>query len=325
MLRSKALRVERQGVSVQDKLLGSTDFLGKWGSRFAPLANACSRFSPLRVLLEKFAGIHRRRLLPPYRYRTFSRQFKRWQGHSGWSSGGEDVVLFATCLVNYHYPDIGKATLSVLGRNGLAPCLPQQRCCGMPALDGGDIDKARALARFNVERLLPAVRRGAPVLVLQPTCTYVLKQEYPVILGTPEAREVADRTFDLCEYLMKLHGAGKFNLNFVRRPGKIAYHFPCHLKAQNIGMKTRELLELIPGSEVHVVERCSAIDGTWGLKEEYFDKSLEVADKLFNEIRLCSPDLVASDCSLAGVQIRQGTGTTPLHPIEIVARAYGAG
>lgn len=322
MLRAKALRAEREGVSFQDRVLASTDFLGKWGSRFAPLANASLKVSLFRWAMEKLAGIHRRRLLPPLRAPGFPVHFRRWAG-SGDDAGSEAVALFSTCLVNYHFPEVGRAALSVLRRNGVAALLPAQRCCGMPALDGGDTQRAAAQARFNVEHLLPAVRRGAPVVVLQPTCGYVLKQEYPLLLGTPEAKEVASRTLDLCEFLWQRHGRGKLNLDFSRSPGKVAYHLPCHLKAQNIGVKSRDLLELIPGTQVELVDRCSAIDGTWGLKKEHFDQSLQIAAPLLQEVQACSPDLVASDCSLAGLQILQGTGRKPLHPVEILARAYG--
>jgi Fe-S oxidoreductase len=151
----------------------------------------------------------------------------------------------------------------------------------------------------------------------------MLKQEYPWLDGSDDARLVASHTRDLFEYLMRLHADGKLDTNFSKRPGRVAYHLPCHLKAQNLGTKSADLLRLIPGSEVEVIERCSGVDGTWGLKREYYELSLKVAEPLFKGIEAARPDRVASDCPLAALQIAQGTGAAPRHPIQIVADAYG--
>ncbi|MFN3476262.1 MAG: heterodisulfide reductase-related iron-sulfur binding cluster, partial [Candidatus Methylomirabilales bacterium] len=233
------------------------------------------------------------------------------------------VILFYTCFVNYNAPEIGKAAVAVLERNGIGVLCPEQRCCGMPFLDGGDIASASANARFNVEQLSPLVREGSPVIVPGPTCSYVLKQEYPLLVEGEEARALAARTYDLCEYLMRLKEEGQLDTSFVKPMGRIAYHLPCHLKAQNIGYKSLDLLKLIPGTTVDLIEGCSGIDGTWGLKREYFNLSFQVADRLLKGIREARPDLVVSDCPLAGLQIEQGTERKPLHPIQVLKEAYG--
>jgi glycerol-3-phosphate dehydrogenase subunit C len=231
------------------------------------------------------------------------------------------VALFYTCYVNYNDPQVGKACVEVLERSGVAVSCPEQRCCGMPFLDGGDIRAAKEKARFNLRSLLKAVEEGCDIVVPGPTCSYTLKQEYPRLLG-PEAEPVASRTYDVCEYLMGLHGQGALNTEFGSSPGKIVYHLPCHLKAQNIGYKSRDLMQLIPGATVEVVDRCSGHDGTWSVKKEYFEMSLKVGRRLFEEVREAQPALGASDCPLASLQIEQATGVRPVHPVQVLQAAY---
>ncbi len=321
MLRSKAVEAREQGVSFQDKVLGNTDLIGRWGAALAPLVNWVNRTPLLRFLLEKVAGIHRKRVLPPYHRQTFAGWFARHPSMRGAANGR--ALLFYTCFVNYNAPEVGKAAVAVLERNRVGVLCPEQRCCGMPYLDGGDIASASANARFNVERLAPFVRQGYAVVVPGPTCSYVLKHEYPLLVEGEEAKAVAARTYDLCEYLMGLKEEGHLDTGFVKEMGRIAYHLPCHLKAQNIGYKSLDLLKLIPGTTVDLIEGCSGIDGTWGLKQQYFDLSFRVADRLFRGIREAKPDLVVSDCPLAGLQIQQGTGRRPLHPVQVLKEAYG--
>jgi Fe-S oxidoreductase len=213
--------------------------------------------------------------------------------------------------------------VAVLERNRVEVTLPEQRCCGMPYLDGGAVKDARDLIADNARSLAAVVRRGYQIVVPGPTCSYMLKQEYPWLDGSEDARLVSANTHDLSEYLMRLHSEGKLDHGFRGSPGRVAYHLPCHLRAQNIGTKSADLLRLIPGAQVEVIERCSGMDGTWGLKKEYFELSLKVADPLFKEIGAARPDCVATDCPLAALQIMQGTGVAARHPIQILADAYG--
>jgi Fe-S oxidoreductase len=232
--------------------------------------------------------------------------------------------LFYTCGVNFNEPEVGKACVRVLERNGVEVRCPEQRCCGMPFLDGGDIGATKKNAQANVAYLQPWVEKGYDIVVPGPTCSYMLKQEYPWLLKSESAKAVAGKTFDICEYFMSLHSEGKLDTRFVRGAGKIAYQIPCHLRAQNIGFKSRDLMQLIPDTRVQVFEKCAAIDGTWGLKEQYFALSLKVAEPLLKAIREGAPDLTVSDCSLAALQIEQGTRIKPLHPVQVLDRAYGS-
>jgi glycerol-3-phosphate dehydrogenase subunit C len=319
MLRAQALEARRRGVKFQDRVLGDTDLLGRLGGLTAPVANLANRMAPGRFVLEKTLGVHRQRLLPSFHTRTFASWFK---GRKRQAPAGErKVALFYTCYVNYNDPQVGKACVEVLERSGVAVSCPDQKCCGMPFLDGGDVSRAKEKASFNLRSLREAVEEGCDIVVPGPTCSYTLKQEYPRLLG-PDAEAVASRTYDMCEYLMLLHGQGALNTEFGSSPGKIAYHLPCHLKAQNIGYKSRDVMKLIPGASVEVVDRCSGHDGTWSVKKEYFEMSMKVGRRLFEDVQEAQPALVATDCPLAAIQIEQATGVRAVHPVQVLQAAY---
>ena len=322
MLRSRAVQTKGDGQSLQDRFLGQVDTIGRLGSLFAPLMNWLNRNSLSRWLMEKTVGIHRTRILPTYASETFQRWFAKRAANKPTASG-KKVVLFYTCSVNFTETDIGKACVRVLEKNGVEVQCPDQRCCGMPFLDGGDVEATKNNAKANVDSLHAWVAKGYDIVVPGPTCSYMLKQEYPWLLKSDAAKAVGASTFDICEYLMALHSEGKLDIRFVRGAGKIAYQMPCHLRAQNIGYKSRDLMQLLPATTVQTFEKCAAIDGTWGLKQQYFDLSLKVAEPLLRDIRESEPDLTVSDCSLAGLQIQQGAAVKPLHPVQVLEIAYG--
>jgi len=326
MLRGKAIEAKTKGVSLQDKLLSRTDFIGGVSTKAAPLVNLTLKSKPFRFLMEKTIGIHRDRNLPKYSSKTFAswyRGHKKQEARSQKPDGQESpkVVFFHTCSVNYNDTDTGKAAIQVLEKNGIEVEVPQQKCCGMPYLDGGDIDTAKKNAEYNVSMLAGYVRRGYDVVTPGPSCSYLIKQEYPILLNSADARSVAAHTFDMMEYLAKLNKENKLSKDFKNPQGEITYHLPCHLKVQNIGFKSRDVLQLIPETKVDVVAKCSGHDGTWSLKKEYFKLSLEVGKPLFD--KFTNESSAASDCPLAQLQIEKGSGKKPRHPIQILRDAYG--
>jgi Fe-S oxidoreductase len=194
----------------------------------------------------------------------------------------------------------------------------------MPYLDAGDIEGARLNAARNLAALGPLVDEGAPVVVPQPTCSYVLKKDYPMLVPGEEARKVAKATQDFFEYLAGRRQEGTLVTEFPgRSPGQVAYQMPCHLRAQNMGFKTRDVLQLIPGTKVSVVEKCTAMDGTWAMKKEYYPLSLEYARKAVKEMDASAPDVHATDCTLSALQIEAVRGKKPAHPISLLREAYG--
>ncbi len=326
MLRGKAIEAKKHGVPLRDKMLSRTDLLGIVSTKVAPLVNWTLESKPFRILMEKTVGIHKERNLPKYSSQTFSSWYKRHktQGTRVEKSDNREspkVVFFHTCSVNYNDVDTGKAAIQVLEKNGVHVEVPPQKCCGMPYLDGGDVDNAKKHAAYNLGQLADYVKKGYDVVSPGPSCSCLMKQEYPMLSDNPDAKLVAAHTFDMMEYLARLNKEGKLSTDFKKPQGNVTYHLPCHLKAQNIGFKSRDVLELIPDTKVDVVAKCSGHDGTWSLKKEYFKMSLEVGKPLFDKfIDGGSP---ASDCPLAQLQIEKGSGAKPRHPIQILRDAYG--
>jgi Fe-S oxidoreductase len=272
--------------------------------------------------MEAVVGIDRTRNLPKFHHKTFARWFRQRGG--GRRSEGPRIAFFYSCSVNYNEPQVGRDCVSVLEKNGCQVSCPEQVCCGMPYLDGGDVAAATANAERNVRALLPFVEQGAKVVVPQPTCSYVLKKEYPWMVPGEAAQKVAAATQDVFEFLAGRHKEGQLSTDFPgKKPGRIAYQMPCHLRAQNMGFKTRDVIQLIPGAEVHTVESCTAMDGTWGMKKEYFPISLQYAKRVAHKMEAAKPDTYMTDCTLSALQIEEARGERPAHPLTLLREAYG--
>jgi glycerol-3-phosphate dehydrogenase subunit C len=323
MLREKAVRAKRKGIPIQDRALGEPGRLGSLLSGpLAPLSNLIQTSALLRKVNEKALGISAE--FPPP---TFApKKLATWLAdHEPLSTAGErgEVALFATCLGDYNFPRIAAASVRVLEKNGYSVVRPEQECCGMPNLDGGDLEAAKDKARFNVSRLLPFVEQGKPVVVCGPTCSYTMKKEWPELLGTDAARKVAASTFEIMEFVEKLRRDKTLVRNFKKGFGKVAYHAACHLRAQKIGTPGARILGLLPDTEVDVVEKCSAVDGTWGMKAQHYEMGRKYAQKLVRGIESAEAKLVVTDCALSALRIEKETGTRPLHPAEALAQGYG--
>jgi Fe-S oxidoreductase len=273
-------------------------------------------------------GIHRDRRLLHFSGETFPRWFGRRTRTTTVDPPVRKVALFASCLVNFQATDVGKATVQVLEKNGVQVVFPEQRCCGMPSFDIGDTQAIQQAARSNVASLYPLVVDGYDVVVPTASCSLMLKREYPELHQDEKTKRVAERTFDVCEYLMAMKKTGHLATDFTQKPGRVAYQIPCHLRDQNIGFKSRELMECA-GAQVDVIEQCSGHDGAWSAKVEFFQLSMKIAGKAMRAIGHTQADLVASDCPLAGLQLDQAGasahvgGRSTLHPIQIVRDAYG--
>src|SRR3989442_1619739 len=343
MLRARAAGARTNGVTLQDKLLGNAELVGRLGSLGAPLSNWVNELGVHRAFMQSVVGIHKKRNMPKSERKTSGRCSRRPAAgrpggparagggapagepaaHQAPPAAARRVALFHTCSVEYYEPATGRAAVGVLERNRVDVSVPPQRCCGMPYLDGGAVDEAKALIRDNVKSLAAAVREGREIVVPGPTCSYMLKQEYPWLDGSEDAQLVAANTRDLFEYLAKLHAAGELDTNFTAPGGARTYHLPCHLPGPDIRPKSADVLRTIPGASVDVVEKCSAVDGTWGFKKEYYELSLKLAKPLFDAIATAGAPTAATDCPLAALQIEQGPGRKPKYPIEILATAYG--
>ncbi len=325
MQRAKLAWNRQRSVKPQNNLLSNPDTVGEIGSRFPRLVNWLNRNKIARRLIERTVGIHHNRNLPNYHAQTFEKWAK---GHSFRTFSELDrkakVAFFPTCTVNYNSPHVGQAAVGVLERNNVEVIIPEQICCGAPSLHGGVYEDAVEKVKQNLENLHQAVEAGYDIIAPSPTCSMMIKEEYPLLVNDSRAQIVAEKTFDLCEYLMILHRSKKFDTNFVKGFGKVAYHFPCHLKNQNIGYTSRNLLRMLPDTEVEMIDRCSGFDGVWGMHKDTYDLSLKYGQKLFQDIEKSVPDLVVSDCPLSQLQIQKGTEKHAVHPILLIWEAYTA-
>jgi len=331
MLRTDAMRHATGQVTrrarLTDQVLGRTDLVGRVGTATAPLANAAmgKPGSLVRKAMEATVGIASQRLLPPFARERFSTWFKKRIRTRIERSQGR-VAIFPTCLVEYQDPTIGQDLVKVYERNRIECSLVEDaQCCGAPHLHSGDLETFTRQATKNVRRLAAAVRAGNDVVVPQPTCGYILKKDYLVYVGGADAELVAANTYDAAEYLMKVHKGEGTTLDTEFSgdvPATITYHTPCHLRAQNIGLKSRDLMKLT-GAKVALAQSCSGIDGMWGLRAENYDIAKGVGGKLGEEIGRLGGEVVAGDCHLANGAITEETGRIPVHPIQVIARAYG--
>ncbi|TMA59326.1 MAG: anaerobic glycerol-3-phosphate dehydrogenase subunit C [Deltaproteobacteria bacterium] len=319
--RAKALGVKKKGVPLVDKLLGNPDLVGKLGTATAPLANWGNENALNRQLMHSVVGIHKDKKLPRFASKTFAAQF---DGHHKTPRGepAAKIAFFSTCYVNYNQPEIGTDTLEVMAHNNIDVAFAYERCCGMPLWHNGDMDGAIAAARRNVDSLTQHVKDGRKVIATNPTCSQMIRVEYPRLLGTDEAKKLAAQTMDPMEFLAGLAAQGKLKKDFKTGAGNLSYHMPCHLRAQNIGYKTRDVLSLLPDTNVKVVEECSGHDGTWAMKKENFEQSMKWGSRAFQAMADDNPKVTCSDCPLAALQIEQGNGRRPLNPMQILARSY---
>jgi glycerol-3-phosphate dehydrogenase subunit C len=336
MLRAKAARFHHQGAKLRDRLLTSTDAVGKLATIpvVVQFVNAANKSSLARGLMQKALGVHKDRVLPEYtgaRFRSHARPKTAFPVREGKNAPGK-VALFSTCYINYNEPGIGHDLLKVLEHNEIPYVLAEkENCCGMPKLEQGDLEAVAKLMERNVAQLAPLAKQGYAILTPVPSCTLMFKQELPLLFPNDEnVLAVRDAMFDPFEYLMARKRDGLLKTEFPKPLGKVVYHVPCHSRVQKIGLRTKEGLESVPGTEVTTVERCSGHAGTWGVKKEFHEIALKIGRPVVRQIAETQPDYFTSDCMLAGHHLDEGLaradgrGKAELHhPITLLRKAYG--
>ena len=323
-LREKAQRARRNGVTLQDQVLGEPQLLGELtAGPQARIANFVSANSLVRKGIEKVTGVSAKFPLPKFATESFPSWWAKHVppddvGHNG------EVVLFATCYLDYNTTGPAIAAVKVLEKNGVrVHYAAGQTCCGMPNLDGGDVSRAQEKARQNVDALLPHVKEGRAVVVPGPTCSYMISHEYAGLLDSPEAKLVGAATIDLMKWIdTNLRRTKKLDKNFKRKLGKVAVQAPCHLRAQKIAFPAMSVLEAT-GAEVELIQECSAVDGTWGMKAQYYELGRRYSQKLLRQMREAEPDLHVTDCPLSALRMSHELGVRVVHPIEALEMAYG--
>src|SRR5450759_2536263 len=282
MLRAKAIKFKQGGTTLRDRLLTSTDAIGRLAAIpvVAQTVNALNRNGAARALMDKVIGVHRERKLPPYspsRFRPHAAASTDFAVTDGARTRGK-VAIFATCYINYNEPGIGHDLLKILAHNDIPYVIVEKEaCCGMPKLELGDLDAVEKLKHINVPPLAKLARNGYAILTAVPSCTLMFGKERPLMFpDDAELKAVSEAMFEPFEYFVLRHKDGLLKTDFKQPLGKVSYHIPCHSRVQNIGQKTREMLQAIPGTQVTTVERCAGHDGTWGVKREYFGNSMKI-------------------------------------------------
>jgi glycerol-3-phosphate dehydrogenase subunit C len=323
--RYKAQRARVRGLTLRDKILEDPDRAGAMARASLGLANSANKVRLHRVFLEKVLGIHRDKLLPEFASTTF----EKWAQRAGKIAGepGGEVVLFQTCYVQNNEPQIGRDTVEVLENNQVdIRCTNGLQCCGMPAWERGDLETLRRMAKANLRILLPFVEKGAKVIAINPTCSMMMRREHPALVeieDRPAAEKVAAAVMDPSEFLWSIRNEPRFNTRFRSTPGAaVGYHAPCHLRAQGVGFKGRDLLRKIPGVVPQTVMECCGHDGTYAMTTEGFAASARIGKRAFDGMQESKSEIWATDCPLAALQFQQHAGVKPMHPMSILARAY---
>jgi glycerol-3-phosphate dehydrogenase subunit C len=333
MLRAKAVKNRGGATRWRDRILSSTDLVGNIAGIpvVAEIVNAVNRSSIGRKVLDMTLGVHPAAPVPPYRSNTLRKQLaKRTRPvPAAQAAGGTrgKVALFATCYGNRNEPEIGLDLVRVFEHNGIeVALLDRESCCGMPKFELGDLPAVAELKKKNLPPLLAMIERGYDIVAPIPSCVLMFKQELPLMFpDEPDVAKVKQHIFDPFEYLALRHKSGLMRTEFARPLGKIAYHVACHLRVQNIGLKTRDILQLIPGTTVEPIERCSGHNGTYGVKREFRDMSMKIGKPVIQRVEASRADFYASDCPMAGHQIESGLahGSPPTHPLTLLRMAYG--
>ena len=333
MLRAKAARFKKEGASTRDKILSATDKVGKLAGIpvVVNAVNATNRSKAGRALLEKTLGVHRDAPVPPYHSKTARKRLSRLKDAAvpastpaAGTSG--KVALFTTCYCNRNHPAVNEDLVAVFEHNGIAMRMASKEvCCGMPKLELGDLDSVAKAKAVNVPILAAMVDEGWDIVTPIPSCTLMFKQELPLMFpDDPDVIKVRDAMYDPFEYLMLRHKDEKLKTDFATSLGKVTYQVPCHLRVQNIGLKTRDALQLVPDTTVEVIERCSGHDGTYAVKKEFHEISKKIARPVVNKLKKGEADHFTSDCPMAAEQIVQDLDDhSANNPMSLLRKAYG--
>jgi glycerol-3-phosphate dehydrogenase subunit C len=343
MLRAKAVRTRKEGVGFRNRALSATDTIGKIAGIpvVAEIVNAVNRSTAGRAVLEKTLGVDSSAPIPEYHSRSARKRLRRLgkvapatapspaaanAAKSTAETAGR-VALFTTCYGNRNDPRINEDLVAVFEHNDIPVTLvAQERCCGMPRLELGDLESVARQKEHNIPQLIRAIDSGLDIVAPIPSCVLMFKQELPLMFpDDTEVQRVAKRIFDPFEYLMYRHRAGLLRTDFKRSLGKVSYHVPCHLRVQNIGLKTRDVLRLVPDTTVDAIERCSGHNGTYGVKKEFRAASMKIGRPVIQRVQSAGAEHYASDCPMAGEQIQSGLegGGEPEHPLTLLRLAYG--
>ncbi len=336
MLRYRAIEHKKGKTSFADSQLVKTDRNGTLARPVAGIVNWATnkKNKRVRTIINTLGDIHPEADLPKFNSRTLKARAKKPReiNREAPAFGMRKIALYATCFANYNKPAIGEAALDVLAQNGIEPKFVYPACCGMPELEQGNLDQVAANARKVSRELRPLIAEGYTIMSLVPSCSLMLKFEWPLILPDDEdVKALSAATMDFDQLLVDISKNEGLAKGLKPVKGGVTLHLSCHSRAQNIGQKSAELLKLIPNTDVSIIERCSGHGGTWGIKKAHHETALKIGKPVAREALKVHNAFVASTCPLASDHILEGMekqqkGSAPAHawhPIEILAMAYG--
>lgn len=324
-MEAKGAYVRVNGLSIADWAMTRLDLLGSLASRVAPLANWALANRQMRWLLEKTLGIAQGRKLPRVAARSFLRRAARRKLNRLNRRSPQKVLYFVDTFANFHDPQLAEALVAVFKHNGIPVYVPtDQWASGMASIASGALEQAKKIARHNVALLAEAVRQGHTIVATEPAAALCLTHEYVNLIDDEDTRLVAAHSSEACAYLWKMHLRGALQLDFKPVHATMGYHTPCHLRAMNIGSPGENLLGMVPGLRVqHIEQGCSGMAGTFGLLQRNYRSSLRAGWGLISKLRDPSIQAGTTECSSCRMQMEQGTNKRTIHPIKILALAYG--
>jgi Fe-S oxidoreductase len=332
MLRAKAIKFKEEGAKLRDKVLTSTDAVFQLAS--IPLVdvtiNALNKNDTFRKALDAGFGIHKDAPIPEFHSNTLRKRVapmvRAIQARAVGETTGK-VALYATCYGNYNSPTLGEDFIKVYQHNNIyMDIVPKEKCCGMPKLELGDLETVNALKEANIPVLAALVDQGYDLIAPIPSCVLMYKQELPLLYpDDADVLKVQKAFYDPFEYLWLRHKGGELNTDFPQALGNISYQVACHLRVQNIGNKTRDILNLVQETEVDAIERCSGHDGTYAVKSETHAKSVKIARPVVRKVDQKDPDYFSSDCPMAATHIANLSDKVDkaMHPMTLLRMAYG--
>ena len=333
MLQAKAVKHKQGKDKLRDKVLTSTDMVGSLAGIpvIAQTVNAVNKNSLARKVMDKTIGIHPDAILPEFHSNNLRKRYAKKQKTEIKAEPGQftrgKVAIFVTCYGNKNAPQIVEDLIAIYEHNGIPVRLTdKEKCCGMPKLELGDLKAVEEFKNFNIPELVKLVDEGWDIIAPVPSCVLMFKQEIPLMFSDdPQVKKVQDAIYDPFEYLSLRHKEGKLKTEFKKSLGKVTYHVPCHQRVQNIGLKTREILAMVPDTSIEVIERCSGHDGTYAVKSEFHDISMKICRPVVNKIKNAEIDHYISDCPMAGDQIENGlkNGKHAESPFTLLRQAYG--
>lgn len=333
MLRAKAIQFKNGQRKISHKLISSTDLVGKLASIpvINQAVNAANKSPLMRKAASKLLDIHPTAHLPDYHRDTLRKRSKnhRPRGLQSAAAGPTRgrAALFASCYCNFNEPGIAEDLIAVFEHNGIPVRLTEKEsCCGMPKLEQGDLESVDKLRRKNIPQLVKLIDEGWDIVAAVPSCVLMFKQELPLMFPDDEdVLKVKRHIFDPFEYLLHRHKQGLFRTEFQQSLGTIAWHVPCHQRVQNIGPKTKQVLSLVPATEIKAIERCSGHDGTYGVRNDSWAMAQKIARPVIARAKKMEADYLVSDCPMAATQIADGLELkhSQTNPLSLLRKAYG--